>query len=155
MNQSNVVSITGANQAGTPTAQRALALFGPTPLMTFQPDAGDPDLCCSVRLLPTESGAWVGLVADSATFTDRVRMGLKPRFVVHHSVDVPTVCGEAEVTVVGRTDAALPSGYQRAAQKLLSERVFARDDLVLIAVSPCDVRVDEGEGPEHGAIPRT
>lgn len=144
-------------------SQRAQALFGPAPMFTFQPDGADADLCCSVRLLPA-GDVWVGLLDDKAAFTDRVRMAggeLKPQFVVHVDGDTPTVCGEAAVQLLGRVspDGTPPEGIgpelERAALEVIRSAAFGAAGRVLVAVRPDAVRVDEGEDPAHGAVPRT
>ncbi len=141
------------------TTRRAEALLGPLPTFTFQADAGDAGLCCSVRLTRGEGEDWLGVVRDHSLFAERVRMGTKPRFVVHHDGDTPVVCGDAEVKLRGRARAdelALLSERERAAVlTLLESHVGHADDLVVVAVRLADVRVDDGEAPVHGAIPRT
>ena len=143
------------------SAQRAEALFGPAPVLTFQPDASDSDTCCSIRLFPGGDESWFGLARDKALFTDRVRMGMKPRFVVHADADTPTVCGDAEVRILARipSDGSRPTDLSKTASgvldAILADSPFAVRDAVLVEVLPRNVRVDEGDAPQHGAIPRT
>ncbi len=142
-------------------AKRAHALFGPTPMFTFQPDEGDRDTCVCVRLMPAGDSAWVGLLPDKAIFCDRVRIGMRPRFVVHKDAELPTVCGLAHVAVVGRvSDDGEPHLEDRpdlvdAVRALCARTPFLPEDAVVIEVRPDDVQVDAGESPVHGAIPRT
>lgn len=141
------------------TNRRAEALLGPLPTFTFEPDPRDASLCCSVRLTRGEGDDWLGLVRDHSLFAERVRMGMKPRFVVHHDGETPVVCGDAEVKLMGHArdeDLARLSERERGAvlSLLAGQRRFA-DELVVVAVRLTDVRIDDGEAPVHGAIPRT
>lgn len=141
------------------TTRRAEALLGPLPTFTFEPDPGDASLCCSVRLTRGDGEDWLGLVRDHSLFAERVRMGMKPRFVVHHDGETPVVCGEAEVKLKGRARAddlaRLPERERAAVLSLLESQRRYADELVVVAVRLTDVRIDDGEAPVHGAIPRT
>ena len=142
------------------TAQRVQAIFGSKPMFTFQPDDGtDFESYCSVRLQHNVGDSWYGLVEDKALFTDRIRMGNRPKFVVHHNAETPTVCGQAEVSIVGRISKdhmpSLTENEQRVAHELMRAQAFSYRDAVLITVRPVDVQIDAGEAPVHGAIPRT
>lgn len=144
---------------GTLTSRRAEALLGPLPTFTFQPDPADASACCSLRLVRGDGDAWLGLARDHGLFAERVRMGMRPRFVVHHDGETPVVCGEAEVKVRGRARAdelaGLSDRERGAVLSLLARQAFPSEDLVVLAVRLTDVRVDDGEAPLHGAIPRT
>jgi hypothetical protein len=141
--------------------KRAQVMFGRDPMFTFQPDDGsDFESYCSIRLHQGAGESWFGLVEDKALFTDRIRMGNRPKFVVHYNAETPTVCGEAEVSIVGRVASSqmlksLSGADQNAATELINTQIFGFRDAVLIQVKPVDVRIDEGESPVHGAIPRT
>jgi hypothetical protein len=140
---------------------RAEALLGASPVLTFQADASDPSSCCSVQLEKVAEGRWLGLVLDRAWFADRVRMGMRPRFVVHHDGATPVVCGEAEARVLGRvTDggtppAGLDARMAAVARLLAARQPFGGDDLVVVEVKPYAMQIDDGESAGHGAIPRT
>lgn len=141
------------------TNRRAEALLGPLPTFTFEPDPGDASLCCSVRLMRGEGDDWLGLVRDHGLFAERVRMGAKPRFVVHHDGEMPVVCGEAEVKLKGRASGdellSLSERERAAVLSLLDGQERFAEELVIVAVRLTDVRIDDGEAPVHGAIPRT
>jgi hypothetical protein len=143
----------------TLTNRRAEALLGPLPIFTFQPDPADAGTCCSLRLLRADSENWLGLSRDHGNFAERVRMGMRPRFVVHHDGETPVVCGEAEVKVLCRARASELGGLsereREAVLVLLARQAFPSEDLIVLAVRLTEVRVDDGEAPLHGAIPRT
>jgi hypothetical protein len=138
--------------------QRAQALLGDAPTLTFQCDGGDG---CSVRLVRARGGVWLGLAADRALFLERVRLGLRPRFVVHLDVDTPTLCGEASVHIVGRLGqaGAAPTGLVDDRASLIARMVerepFGLEDLVVLEVTLHAIQLDDGEGAAHGAVPRT
>lgn len=137
-------------------AQRAEALLGHSPIFTFQPDPADGATCCSIRLLRGEGEAWLGLVRDHSLFAERVRIGMRPRFVVHHHGETPVVCGDAEVRFRGRLPLEGESSREREAlDALLEGQPFGHDELVVVEVRLSAVQVDDGEAPVHGAIPRT
>lgn len=144
------------NQGRSLAAQRAEALLGASPIFTFQPDPADGGTCCSIRLVRGEGEAWLGVVRDHSLFAERVRMGARPRFVVHHHGETPVVCGEAEVKLRGRLPVEGAGERDReAVSALIEQQPFGLDDLVVIEVRLSAVQVDDGEAPVHGAIPRT
>jgi hypothetical protein len=153
----NVISI---HDARTLQAERAMALLGRAPILTFMPDERD-ECCLSVRLAPAGRDVWVGLVGDKAILTERIRMGARPRFLTHHEGSTPTVCGDTEARVVGRVtsdgtlEGDLTGGVRAAALGLLDGQAFQPQSLAVIEFRLDGVRIDEGEGPSHGAIPRT
>ena len=122
---------------------RARALLGERPLVTLV-DANDPDMCLSVKLVRA-GAAFIGIVDDHAAFLDRVRMGLKPAFVVHHEGQTPTITGELDVRILDKHDAAA---------LLLAEQPFGRARAVIIEVVPRSLAIVE-EGAAIGAVPRT
>lgn len=141
--------------------QRKEALLGERPVMTFQPDPSDPATCCSIRLEKHSAGRFLGLVLDRSAFADRVRLGMRPRFVVHHEAHEPVVCGEADVKVLGRVadDGEGPPQLDARAALLVKELSarfpYAPRGLVVVEVKPAAVALDDGEGPSVGAVPRT
>lgn len=141
-------------------AERAMALLGRSPTLTFTPDERD-ECCHSVRLAPAGRDVWVGLVGDKAALTERVRMGARPRFLTHHEGSLPTVCGECEARVVGRVSASgevsgdLSGPTRDAARALVEAQPFTGATLAVVEFRLDGVRIDEGEGPTHGAVPRT
>ena len=139
-------------------AQRTAALLGSRPMVTFAAD----DSCCSVRLRRAPGATFLGLVADKAAFTDRVRLAggrLIIAFVVHVDARTPTICGEVAVQVLGRVgtegDADIAEGHQAVVNDLMASAAFGSSGQVLICVEPLAIQVDEAEAPVHGAIPRT
>jgi len=44
---------------------------------------------------------------------------------------------------------------REAVLALLARQAFPSDDLIVLSVRLTEVRVDDGEAPLHGAIPRT
>lgn len=157
--ESNVADVVSLDQRRVLTNRRAEALLGSAPTFTFEPDPGDAGLCCSVRLMRGDGEDWLGLVRDHSLFAERVRMGMKPRFVVHHDGETPVVCGDADVTLCGRARAEelalLTVGQRTVVAALLASHAFHAADLVVVAVRLGEVRVDDGDAPVHGAIPRT
>lgn len=137
-------------------ARRLSALLGEAPVLTLQADQGDADLCCSVRLLPGDDGCWVGLVRDKSLLADRVRMGAVPTFVQHADAETPVVAGRCEAMLCGRAANPDDLGPQSlAAVERLRDQPLSCDDLVVLSLRLVDVRVDDGETPLSGAIPRT
>lgn len=136
-------------------AQRADALLGHAPIVTFQPDAAEFGSCCSVRLVRGNDELWWGLARDQSLFTDRIRLGATPRFVVYHEGETPVVCGAAEVVVRGRLVEEPTDVDGTALDALLAGHPFSKADLVVLEVRLTAVQVDDGEAPLHGAIPRT
>jgi len=143
-------------QLSSVVTQRAQALLGDAPVLTFHVDGGDHG-GCSVRLVRASQATWVGLAADRAYFLERVRLGARPRFAVHLDVDTPTLWGEAHVRIVGRAD--VPAGLENRTRDLVAA-LCARDpfggmDLVVLEVTLAALQLDDGEGVSHGAVPRT
>jgi hypothetical protein len=138
-------------------ARRVEALLGADPIVTMQPDPGDADVCCSVRLRPTGDGWWLGLVLDKSLLAERVRMGMRPTFVVHPDGETPVVSGACEARLCGRAGA--PSDLDErglaALSRLAADSRLDDPELVVLVVRLVDVRVDDGEAPLHGALPRT
>lgn len=143
---------TADRRAERPGEPRALALLGDAPLVTLV-DHNDPGTCLSVRLV--RSGlSWFGVVDDRAALLDRVRMGLKPGFVVHHEAATPTISGELEVRIVGRADGA--AGPAPALARLLADQPFGLARAVLVEVVPRGLALEPlVEDAPTGAIPRT
>lgn len=136
----------------SPGEPRALALLGDTPLVTLV-DRNDPDTCLSVRLVRA-GRVWFGVVDDRAALLDRVRLGLKPGFVVHHEASTPTISGELELKVVGRADA--PATTTPAVRQLLAAQPFGVARAVVVEVVPRVLAIEPllDDAP-HGAVPRT
>lgn len=168
--RSNVVSLNDRSPGGQALhraqqdkaqhAQRAAVLFGQAPMFTFDLE----ELCLSVRLVSADGARWLGLVADKAAFTDRARLAgghVVAPFVVHANASTPTVCGDAQVSLLGRVGAGgeapedLEPALKSAAHAVIASAPFGAHGQVLIAVEPGTVRVDDGETPAHGAVPRT
>jgi len=149
-----VVSLTDRQ---THETRRLSALLGQAPVLTLQPDEGDADLCYSVRLLPGDDGWWVGLVRDKSLLADRVRMGMRPSFVHHADGETPVVAGSCDARLCGRSaePTDLGDGSLAAVAHLLRTHPFPSSDLVVLALRLVDVRIDDGESPLSGAIPRT
>ena len=123
---------------------RALALLGERPLVTLV-DLNDPDTCLSVRLWRS-SGTWVGVVDDGALLLDRVRMGLRPGFLVHHDGATPTISGELDVRILG------PAGDHIS----MADHPFGLARGVLVEVAPRSLALEPIEqGQTVGAVPRT
>ncbi|MFZ9888228.1 MAG: hypothetical protein ACO3JL_12070 [Myxococcota bacterium] len=139
--------------------RRAEALLGTHPTFTFEPPEADGTPCCAVRLVRGGTGEWFGLVRDRSVFAERVRLGVRPRFVVYHEGETPLVCGDADVRLGGRVhDPAVPTWsacQQEAISTLLGSFPFPADDLCLLQVKLGEVRVDDGDAPFYGAVPRT
>lgn len=132
---------------------RALALLGDAPLVTLV-DHNDPGTCLSVRLVRAGL-SWFGVVDDRAALLDRVRMGLKPGFVVHHEAATPTISGELEVRIVGRADGAT-TATAPALARLLADQPFGLARAVLVEVVPRGLALEPlVEDAPTGAIPRT
>jgi len=126
-----------ARHAGTGASGRAQALLGDSPTMTLIGDPAAPDACCTARLV--RSGAvWLGVVSDRAAFTDRVRMGLVPRFLFGDA-SVVTVSGVAKTRVLGR-HASCTADVQATVASLIGP--WGVGDAVVIEVSPEDLVVD-------------
>lgn len=124
---------------------RMSALLGESPRVTLS-DGNDPGLCLSVHLV--KSGrVWLGIVDDGAAILDRVRMGLKPRFVVHPDASTSTVSGELDVRVLGRADS-----HEFGARV---EQPFGLAGAVVIEVTPRGLVLEPAEPPLLGAVPRT
>lgn len=132
---------------------RAVALLGEKPLVTLI-DPNDAGASLSVRLWRAAVGpqasasAWLAIIDDGAALLDRVRMGLRPAFLVHHDATTPTISGELDVKIVGpaandpRTaPAEHPFGLARAVLVELRPRTLALEPVV--------------EGQPVGAVPRT
>jgi hypothetical protein len=136
-----------------PTGEpRALALLGDTPLVTLV-DHNDPGTCLSVRLVRA-GGAWFGVIDDGAALLDRVRMGLKPGFVVHHDAHTPTISGEVEVRIVGRADGAASTAP--AVGRLLADQPFGLARAVVVEVIPRGLALEPlVDDAPIGAVPRT
>ena len=129
--------------------RRTQALLGNAPTLTFVADPSDPGSALSATLVQS-GNAWFGLVPDQAAFTDRVRMGMTPRFSLHGDAGIPTVAGEAQVRVLGRP-AVVAAGIRDA---LLARDVFGSGDAVVIEVLPRVLHID-AEDDGQGAVPRT
>lgn len=131
---------------------RALVLLGDAPLVTLV-DRNDPDTCLSVRLV--RSGrSWFGILDDRAALLDRVRMGLKPGFVVHHEASTPTISGELEIQILGRADGA--GGTAPAVAALLKDQPFGLARAVVVEVVPRGLALEPlVEDAPTGAVPRT
>ena len=138
-------------------ARRIEALLGVEPTVTLQPDPGDADVCCSVRLRAAGDGFWVGLVYDKSLLAERVRMGMRPVFVVHHDGETPVVSGGCEARLCGRatSPADLDERGRAAVGRLLHSWGLGDPELVVLRLRLVDVQVDDGEAPLHGALPRT
>jgi hypothetical protein len=154
-----VTNVVNLNQRRRLQAERVEALLGRAPIFTFQPDPSDSDACCSIRVARAGGDAWLGLVRDHSVFAERVRMGMRPTFVVHHDGETPVVCGTADAKLRGRVAVSLPADLTEserdAVEDLRSGAGFSRDDLVIVELRLADVDIDDGEAPLHGAIPRT
>ncbi len=127
------------------TDARALALLGERPLVTLV-DPNDAGASLSVRLWRS-GGAWLAIVDDGAALLDRVRMGLKPGFLVHHDAATPTISGDVDVRILGpaqdhaRTTGEQPFGLARAVLVEVKPRALALEPTI--------------EGQTLGAVPRT
>jgi hypothetical protein len=127
---------------------RALALLGDKPLVTLI-DPNDPGTCLSVRLWRTRD-AWCGVVDDGAALLDRVRMGLRPAFLVHHEGATPTISGELELRILGPVSAL--SGESLT----LADHPFGLARGVLVELVPQRLALEPiVEGQTMGAVPRT
>lgn len=128
---------------------RAQALLGDRPTLILVADAANPDSCCTARLV-RRGDVWLGVVSDRAQLTDRIRLGMTPRFLVSDA-NVVTVQGTAKTRVLGRLHAQSVEIQQTVASLLGNWTV---DDDVVIEVTPQGMTVvdDEDVG---GAIPRT
>lgn len=151
----------GMHREGTATLnqRRAEALLGARPTFTFEPPEADGTPCYAVRLVRGGTGEWFGLVRDHSVFAERVRLGVRPRFVVYHEGETPLVCGVAEVRLGGRVHGAASTTWSSEQQQVLAMLLeafpFATDDLCLLQVKLDEVRIDDGDAPIHGAVPRT
>jgi hypothetical protein len=106
----------------------ALALLGDAPALTLL----DGDGCALTVRFARRGNVWVGVVDDHAALVDRVRMGLKPRFLVHHG-QTAVLGGELEARVVGPAQ---------------------ENGAVVLEVVPKSIAVEK-EDSAVGAIPRT
>ena len=128
---------------------RVAALLGDRPTLTFAADEAAPDSCCTIRLV-RHGAVWLGVVADSAVFADRVRMGMVPRFV-KGDADVVAVAGVAKTRLLGRVGAMGPEVVARVAPLL---GPWDTSDAIVVEISPESlVVVDDEDAP--GAVPRT
>ena len=96
--------------------------------------------------LVRSGAAWIGVVDDRAALLDRVRMGLRLRFVVHADASTSTVSGDLDVKVLGRAEA------DPRARALVEPFGLAR--AVVIEVVPSGLVIDH-DPPASGAVPRT
>jgi hypothetical protein len=114
-----------------------------------------------VRARATDDGRYLALLGETALLTDRFRLGDRARFVVHVDGETPTMCGTASVALIGRLGAdgvispELPRATATVARLLVEDAPFRVQGCVLVALAPDDVRIDEGDVPSHGAVPRT
>ncbi len=138
-------------------AQQAFALMGRTPMMTLRTGEAADDACCCLRMQAADTGAWIGIVSDHSVFSDRIRMGMAPTFIVYPQAGVATVCGDASVRLLGRTDAleSLDADVKSAAETLLSAQPFDLKDAVIVEVRPGSVQVVAEEEEAMGSVPRT
>ena len=131
---------------------RALALLGDRPLVTLV-DPNDAGTCLSVRLWRSQ-GVWVGIVDDGAALLDRVRMGLRPGFLVHHDGVTPTISGDVEVRILG--PAAERTFSSDDLRVLISDHPFGLARGVLVEVAPQSLALEPiVEGQTVGSVPRT
>lgn len=136
-------------------ARRVEALLGADPVVTLQAD--DADACCSVRLRPGDDGWWIGVVYDKSLLAERVRMSARPSFVVHPDGETPVVSGTCEARLCGRASdpVGLDERSHATLRRLLEASGLSDPDLVVLCVRLVEVKVDDGEAPLHGALPRT
>ena len=130
--------------------RRVEALVGHAPTFTFVPDDAHPELCASVRLVCSPNGGWWGLIAHESAFADRIRRGLAPAFVVHHHGETPVLSGSAQAKILGRL-----VEIDEAKSRFGPSVGFSRGDMLVVEFSLQEFRVDTGESPAHGAVPRT
>ena len=124
---------------------RAQALLGDTPTLTLM---GDADVCCTARFV-RHGDVWLGIVSDHAALTDRVRMGVTPRFLFGDAA-VVTVSGTAHATIVGRVG-AVAADIAAAVAGLVGP--WGVGDGVVVSVRPDDLVVDADVSP--AVMPRT
>jgi hypothetical protein len=128
---------------------RTAALLGDRPTLTLSADENTPDSCCTVALVRHQS-VWLGIIADSAIFADRVRMGMIPRFV-KGDADVVAVAGVARTRLLGRVS-ALSAEIAGLVSSLVGP--WGAQDAIVIEVSPEHLVVVEDESAP-GSVPRT
>jgi len=119
------MTMTAVSRALEPSA---LALLGDAPTITLVDGDGSTGL--TVRLA-RRGAVWIGVVDDHAALVDRVRMGFKPRFLVHTGATA-VLGGELEARIVGP----------------------ANDGAVTLEVVPRNIAVERDDGAT-GSIPRT
>lgn len=131
--------------------------MGRTPMMTLRTGESADDACCCLRMRAAATGQWIGIVSDRSVFSDRIRMGMAPTFIVYPQADVATVCGEATVRLLGRTDAieSMEPAVRAAAEELMQAQPFALKNAVIVEVRPGSVQVVAEEDDAVGSIPRT
>lgn len=126
---------------------RALALLGEKPLVTLV-DPNDAALSLSIRMW--RAGAvWLAVVDDGAALLDRVRMGLRPGFLVHHDVATPTISGDVDVRILGPAQEDARALHGR-------DEPFGWSRAVLVEVTPRSLALEPAaERQTVGAVPRT
>ena len=132
------------------TEARALALLGDSPRVTLV-DPNDPATCLSVRLARAGT-VWVGLVDDGSAVLDRIRMGMRPHFVMHPDAATSTVAGDLDVRILGRAE-EVPDLARR-----FGEQPFGLARAVVIEVLPRGLELEplEASGAlAKGAVPQT
>ncbi len=138
-------TVQGALARAPSAAGRAQALLGDAPTLTLM---GDADVCCTARFV-RHGDVWLGIVSDHAALTDRVRMGVTPRFLFGDA-SVVTVSGVAHASVLGRVG-SVAADVAAAVAGLVGP--WGAGDGVVLAVRPDDLVVDADVSP--AVMPRT
>lgn len=128
---------------------RALALLGERPLLTLL-DPNDTGSGLSVRLWRA-GRVWHAVIDDGAALLDRVRMGLRPGFVLHHDGATQTISGEVEVRILGPASAHVDGGGRVG----LGDHPFGLARGVLVECAPLSLALEPVIEGESGAVPRT
>lgn len=136
--------------------QRLEALLGTMPTLTFHAPAHDGGECCSIRVMRGQGDTWLGAVRDCSAFAERAQRDGHFQFVVHHDGETPLACGEVEARLRGRLGSHVGSDpMSTTVACLLAAQPFASLDWQAVEFKIVGVRLDDGEAPLHGAVPRT
>ena len=136
--------------------QRLEALLGATPTLTFHAPAGDSGDCCSIRLVRGTDDLWFGAVRDRSSFAERAQRDDRFHFVAYHDGETPLACGEVKARIRGRIGTLLEDEiFGSLLTDLMNSQPFISLDWQMVEFKIDGVRLDEGEAPLHGAVPRT
>ena len=136
--------------------QRLEALLGAMPTLTFHAPSGDGSECCSIRVVRGNDDLWFGVVRDRSAFAERAQRDERFHFVAHHDGETPLACGEVKARIRGRLGAKCEDeDFGPLLAGLMDAQPFASLDWQVVEFRIDGVRLDDGDAPLHGVVPRT